>query len=263
VRSVSLWILILWAALQTSAGFTSSEWRDEAPSEWTGREVFLILNNSPWSKKLKVKPATEGLISSTDQTGSTASNGSGPMPGSTGGAGRRGMGGGHSRGGYSSGGARNPSSAPKSGPTEVTVQWQSAPVIRIAAAKNAGEAVDVGSMKPLNEYVIAVIGLPVTAVGGGAASAESQGSSDLASQQRVAEHVKSAASIVRSGHDPLVPTKVELDQGSDGRMLIYFSKSDPIGPGEKSVEFRLGAKRSALKTKFSLKEMEYQGKLQL
>ena len=46
----------------------SSEWRDEDPSQWTGRDVFLILNNSPWSKKVKIKPSSEGLVSLTDQS---------------------------------------------------------------------------------------------------------------------------------------------------------------------------------------------------
>jgi hypothetical protein len=250
-------------ALETSAVAASSEWRDEDPSQWTGRDVFLILNNSPWSKKLKITPSSEGLAGLTDQGANTGSSSSAPMPPSTGGMGHRGgMGGGRSRGTYGSGGGRNTSSTSKPGPTEVTVQCQSAIVVRMAATKNAGETVDVGSYKPLDEYVIAVIGLPITAVGGGAASADSDSSSNQANQERVAENVKKSASIVRSGHDPLTPTKVELDQGSDGRMLIHFSKSDPIGQGDKNVEFHLGTK-SGLKTKFSLKEMEYQGKLQL
>ncbi len=46
-------------------------------------------------------------------------------------------------------------------------------------------------------------------------------------------------------------------------MLIHFPKSDPITPGEKSVEFRLGTGRAEVRKKFPLKEMEYQGKLDL
>jgi hypothetical protein len=264
VRPASSRILVILVVLATSAVAASSEWRDEDPSQWTGRDVFLILNNSPWSKKLKIKPSSGGLAGLTDQGANTGPGSNAPMPPSTGGMGRQGgMGGSRSHGTYSSGGSRNTSSTSNPGPTEVTVQWQSALVVRMAATKNAGETVDVGSYKPLDEYVIAIIGLPITVVGGGAASADSGNSSRQANQERVAANVKKSAAIVRSGHDQLTPTKVELDQGSDGRMLIYFSKSDPIGPGDKNIEFHLGSAKSGLKTKFSLKEMEYQGKLQL
>jgi hypothetical protein len=56
---------------------------------------------------------------------------------------------------------------------------------------------------------------------------------------------------------------VELNQGADGRILLYFPKSDPITPGEKTVEFRLIAGRTEIRKKFTLKEMEYKGKLEL
>jgi hypothetical protein len=46
-------------------------------------------------------------------------------------------------------------------------------------------------------------------------------------------------------------------------MLLHFPKSDPITVAEKSVEFRLALTKGELKKKFELKEMEYQGKLEL
>lgn len=187
-----------------------------------------------------------------------------PMSGGMGGAGRRGgMGGGRSGGTYSSGGRGTSTSEPKAGPTEVAIQWQSALVVRMAAQKSGGGAMDPASFKPLDEYVIAVIGLPITALGGRAASVDSDTTLSGEEEQRIEEHVKSSASILRSGHEPLAPTKVELDQGADGRMLIHFSKLDAITASEKSVEFRLATGRAEVRKKFSLKEMEYQGKLQL
>jgi hypothetical protein len=177
--------------------------------------------------------------------------------------GRRGMGAGRSSGTYSSGQGRSAPSNPKTGPTEVTIQWQSALIVRIAAAKNAGGTVDPASFKTSDEYVIAVIGLPITALGGRAASADSDSTVSGEEEQRIEDHVKTSASILRPGHDPLAPVKVELDQGADGRMLIHFPKSDPITASEKSVEFRLATGRAEVRKKFPLKEMEYQGKLDL
>ena len=45
----------------------------------------------------------------------------------------------------------------------------------------------------------------------------------------------------------------------------YFTspKSDPIQPSDKSVEFRLVMGKTKVQKKFSLKEMEYDGKLEL
>jgi hypothetical protein len=258
-------LFLLMITLETSAVWALSDLHNSDPSQWTGNDVYQILNNSPWTKRLKMNLSNGGSGGLGNQTADAGSNASsGQMPPAGGGMGRRGMGGGRSRGTYSSGGGGgSTSSNPKSGPTEVTVQWQSALIVRMAAAKKAGGTVDTASFKPLDEYVIAVIGLPITAVGGRAASADSDNTLSSEEEQRIEEHVKSSASILRSGHDTLTPTKIELDQGSDGRMLIHFSKSDPINVSEKSVEFRLATGRAELRKKFPLKDMEYQGKLEL
>ncbi len=257
-------LLLFTVTLGTSALLALSDLHNSDPSQWTSSDVYQILNNSPWTKTLKMNFLDEGSNTLGNQTAGSGSNSnSGQMPPGAGGMGRRGMGGGRPQGTYSSGGGRSPSSSSKSGPMVVTVQWQSALIVRMAAAKKAGETVDLTSFKPLDEYVIAVIGLPITAVGGRAASADSDNTLSQAEEQRLEEHVKSSASILRSGHDPLTPTKVELDQGSDGRMLIHFSKSDPIKVTDKSVEFRLATNGAEIRKKFPLQDMEYQGKLEL
>lgn len=261
VRPVSMFPLMI--ALAASALLALSDLHNSDPSQWTSADVYQILNNSPWTKTVKMNFSNEGSGALGNQTAGGSNTNSAPMPASAGGMGRRGMGAGRSRGTYSSGAGSTGSSDPKSGPTEVTVQWQSALVVRMAAAKKAGGAVDAASFKPLDEYVVAVIGLPITAVGGRAASADSDNTIGTDEEQRVEQRVKSSASILRSGHDPLTPTKVELDQGSDGRMLIHFSKSDPITVNEKSVEFRLETGHAQLRKKFPLKDMEYRGKLEL
>jgi len=258
-------IFLSTVALGISAAFAFADLHNSDPSQWTGPEVYQILNNSPWSKTLKVNVSSGGSDNFQNQnTGNTNSN-AGTLPPAAGGMGRRGMGGGgRSQRTYSSGsGGNGNANASRSGPTEVTIQWQSALVVRMAAAKRAGDSVDPASFKPLNEYVIAVIGLPITAVGGPAASADANNTLTAEEEQRVEEHVKSSASILRSGHEPLTPIKIELDQGKDGRMLIHFPKSDPIKASDKSVEFRLAIEHAELRKKFPLKEMEYRGKLEL
>jgi hypothetical protein len=261
-RAVSLFLL-LPIALEASMLWAFSDLHNAEPSEWTGQDVYQILNNSPWSKTLKMNFSNDGANAFGNQNaGAGANTGSSSPPAGAGGMGRRGMGGGRTRT-YSSGGGGAPASAPKSGPTEVTLQWQSALVVRMAAAKKAGDPVNAESLKPLDEYVVAVIGLPITAVGGRAASVDSDNTLSADEERRLEEHVKTSVSLLRSGHEPLTPSKVELDQGADGRMLIHFPKSDPIKAADKSVEFRLVTGHGELRKKFPLKDMEYQGKLEL
>jgi hypothetical protein len=247
-------LLLLTAVLGVGAAWASSDAYSSDPSQWTGVEVHQILNNSPWAKTLKMNFYDNGPGIGSQTTGNGPNN-SAPV----GMAGRRGMG--RSGGTYNSGG--KPPSDSKSPPEEVTVQWQSALVIRLAAAKKAGESTEPASFKPLDEYVIALIGIPMTAVGGRGASTDSESTLTPEDEQRIQERVKNAASLLRSGHEALKPTKVELDQGKDGRMLLHFSKADPIQVSEKSVEFHLELGRTKIQKKFPLKEMEYQGKLEI
>jgi hypothetical protein len=240
--------------------FAFSDLHNSDPSQWTGVEVHQILNNSAWAKTVKMNFYNTGPGIGNQSAGNGPNN-SGPV--GMGGTGRRGMGAGRSNGTYSSGGGSRPPADSKSPPEEVTIQWQSALVIRMAAAKRAGGTTDAAAFKPLDEYVIALIGLPMTAVGGRGASADSDSTLTQEDEQRIQERVKSSASILRSGYETLTPTKVELDQGKDGRMLIHFSKSAPINVNEKSVEFHLDLGRTQIRKKFPLNDMEYQGKLEI
>ena len=254
----------LIVALSTSAILrsSSSNWQNNDPTQWTSDDTYQILHISAWTRPVKLKMSNDSSGGLANQTANNNSNpNTAPM---TGGMNRRGgMGGGRSGGTYSSGGRSSTNSDSKIAPTEVLIQWQSALIVRMAAQKNTGGAVDASSFKTSEEYVLAVIGLPITAVGGRAASADSDATLSGDDEQRIEDHVKSSAAILRSGHEPLKPTKVELDQGADGRMLLHFSKSDPIQASEKSVEFRLATGRAELRKKFPLKDMEYEGKLEL
>lgn len=262
IRPISCVLLIL--SLGTTAILAVSGVADD-PSQWTGHDVYAILHNSPWSRNVKMKfPTTSWSGADTPGGNSNANNVPMPMGGSGGGRmNRRGTTGGSRAGGsYGSGGGANSGGASKAGPTEVIVQWQSALVVRMAAAKQAEAPLDASVLKVPDQYVIAVIGLPITAVGGRAASADSDKTVGPDDEQRLEERLKASASILR-GHSSLAATKVELDQGRDGRMLIYFPKSDPITAEDKSVEFRLAASRPEIRRKFLLKDMEYKGKLEL
>ncbi len=258
------WILTAWLCGKALVAF--SDFQNSDPAQWTSDDVYRILHDSAWTKTTKLSSSGSRGSDSIGDSGNTANapvttpGNAGQMPGRMGGGlGRRGMGG--SGGTYSSSGRRSGSTSSKSQPTEVTVQWQSALPVRVAAAKNEGQppAVAPGG----NEYVVAVIGLPLADFGGRAASADSDSTTNENVTRRVEDELKRSTSLVRSHHEPLLPTKVELDQGKDGRTLFYFPKDDPITIKDKTVEFRIANGQAAVHKTFTLKEMIYQGRLQL
>ncbi len=264
-RCVAVFAVLLSASLLLAF----SDWQKTDPSQWTSDDVYRILNNSPWSKPSKIKVSGQSSGGLGDQTSQGTNNSSGTWgnsgqmpPGMGGGLGRRGVGGGYGGGGRGTGGSR-PNSTPKSQPVEVTVQWQSALPVRLAAAKKSGSSADMASLKPSDDYVIAVIGLPMRYIGGRSASSDSAETNSSDDDQRLADHLRTATSLLRPGHEPLNPTKVAVNQGTDGRILFYFPKAEPITVEDKSVEFRIAMESMDLRKKFTLKDMEFKDKLDL
>lgn len=254
---------LLWAA---------ADWQKTNPSQWNSEDVYQILNSSPWSKS--VKTTFTNPKDPADQLGNQSSGGSAPpnvnqTPG-YGGMGRRGYGGAYGGSGrtYSSSGSSGNSKSSGSsgqGPTIVTIQWQSALPVQIAAAKKvAGDApADLSQIKPADNYIVAVIGLPIRAIGGRAASVDSDQTTDEDETNNLENRLLGETELLRDSREPLHPVKVALNQGADGRILFYFPKNDPITTREKMVEFRLTAGHTEIKKKFDLKDMQYHGKLEL
>jgi hypothetical protein len=85
---------------------------------------------------------------------------------------------------------------------------------------------------------------------------------DEADDARLADHLKVIA-VLSVGQERLNPTKVELNQGRDGRTIFHFEKSEPITLHDKDAEFRITGDRMEVRKKFTLKDMEYKGKLEL
>src|ERR1700761_3546486 len=233
---------------------TAASWQKENPAQWTSEEVYQILNNSAWSQSVRVSVARTGGYGEQGPGGGGNGGvwGEG-MPGG-GGLGRGGgmgggMGRGRGRGGY----------PPAEQTTPVTVQWQSALPVRLAEAKLSGGTPDAAAMKPLDEYVIAVVGLPKSGFGPRQSGSSDGDDSD---DERFADHLK-VITVLSFGSQHLNPTKIELNQGRDGRTVFHFEKSEPITLEDKDAEFRITSERMEIKKKFALKEMEYQGRLEL
>ncbi len=250
--------IVVSSILTAGVALAAASWQKDDPAQWTSEDVYQILNNSPWSKSVKV---TVARGSGYDQSGGRGGNGGTwgeGMPGGGMGRGGGGWGGGGMGGGMGRGRRGGGYPPAEQGPT-VTVQWESALPVRLAEAKTNGAAADPAAMKPLNEYVIAVIGLPKSGFGSQESTSNPGDDSDDA---RFADHLK-VLTVLSLGHERLNPTKVELNQGRDARTIFHFDKSEPITLHDKDPEFRIASNRMEIKKKFALKEMEYQGKLEL
>ncbi len=258
-RSIFVQGIVLTSMVSVGLAVAGSSWQKDDPSQWTSEDVYQILNNSPWSKSVRVNSASRGSGYG-DQGGGGGNGGTWGEGVPGGGMGRGGgMGGGGMGGGGMGRGRRNGGYPPAEQSTTVTVQWESALPVRLAQAKMSGGAVDAAAMKPLNEYVIAVIGLPKSGFGSRSASSSSGDDSDDAS---LADHLK-VITVLSVGQERLNPTKVELNQGRDGRTIFHFEKSEPITLHDKDADFRITGDRMEIRKKFALKDMEYQGKLEL
>ena len=256
-RSIIVQRIVFASVLSISVAIAGSSWQKADPSQWIGEDVYQILNNSPWSKSVQATVARGSGYG--DQGQGNGGNGGtwgggGQMPGGMG-RGGGGMGGGGMGRGRGNGGGYPPV---QQGAT-VTVQWQSALPVRLAEAKLNGGTTDTAPMKSQSEYVIAVIGLPKSGFG---AQWSGSRSGDEADDARLADHLKVIA-VLSVGQERLNPTKVELNQGRDGRTIFHFEKSEPITLHDKDAEFRITGDRMEVRKKFTLKDMEYQGKLEL
>jgi hypothetical protein len=238
-------------AVAAAEGFAANTRQKEDSSQWTSEDVYQILNNSPWSKS--VTTVTTRAYGQNGGGGGTWGEG---VPG--GGMGRMGGGWGGKGGGMGRGRGGQPRQQ-QQGPT-VTVQWASALPVRLAESKLDGNGAAPADTKSMNEYVIAVIGFPKTGFEPrNGWSSDPNGPIDDA---KLADHLKTIT-VLSLGDERLNPTKVELNQGRDWRAVFHFDRLESVSAKSKDAEFRITSDQMELKKKFPLKEMEFQGKLEL
>jgi hypothetical protein len=163
--------------------------------------------------------------------------GGGPPGGGVGGPG-----GGPPGGGFGG----DPGSMP---PMKILVRWNSALPVR-QSSKGPSEGV-------AECYLIFVSGLPM--MGGGR-----RGSAEPPDPSTAVERLKSATSLQRKGKDPIFPERVEMVHApAEGILFAFPRTSGVIAPADKEVTFATDMGPVKIKAKFPLKEMVYQGGLEL
>lgn len=222
-------------------------WQSKPYTEWNDKDIQKIETNSPWSKQVTL---------------ALPSNGGG------GGSGKgRNRGGNTSEidggGGGMSGPARNtgvPDSVadPASGGAglTVTVSWRTALAMREAAAKQkygAEVATSPDAKKIIEEeqkvYAILVTGFP----GRG-----------IRNTDNLKDTLLKNTSLIIKGKDPIPASDVQTGGNEQHPVILFlFPRTAPITLDDKDVEFSTKLGVMNVKQKFHLKDMVFNGKLDL
>jgi hypothetical protein len=218
-------------------------WVKKEYTQWTEEEVKKVMTNSPWAKDVTVSAPAGAL--GPGQRGPQNSN----IDVESGAGGGRGRGGRGARGGDDAGGG---------GPADVllslNMSWRSALPLRKAIVKSRlGGSTEVPSeaqqmlAKEQEEYVVVVSGVPA----------------------RIARQIQDPARLNRSTlkagkKAPIAPKAVDFQARTQTVDFFFiFPKTEPITLEDKEVELDLKLGTMEAKRKFNLKDMVYNGKLEL
>ena len=202
-------------------------WNGTKPEDWTEDERSQILTHSPWARAAEVK-FNGGPGSLGNPRGSYTTRRGAVVPGMSG---------------------NGSPSAPSPGQMDSIVRWESALPVREAEKTKSKD-------DPAAHYILSITGdLP----GIGRANDET----DDQYQSRL-ENLKQYTRLEKKG-DPIYLVKIGYQQGkaTDSGTRFYFERNDLITVRDGAVTFVTKLGPIDVKCKFPLKEMTYQGKLEL
>jgi len=211
--------------------FAADFWQVKKPADWSDKEIKKLLTNSPWSQDQTVELVGKTKTSTNKKSSSNSNARNGGAP------------------------TRSTTAEPKTSIVRITCA--SAKPVKIAIArKNYGA--DAGSKPEVIAalervdpyYLITVDGIP--------SHASSKG------PRGIVQLVQSTSVLKCAGKSPRLPNKVEIMQGEIGTLaLITFTKENPFTEDDKEVEFQLELGSKLVTKKFKLKDMVFDGKLEM
>ncbi len=248
-------LILAVGSLLAVALWADDFWEKKKFTEWTEKEVNKMLTNSPWAASVDVR-----IGMPMGPMGGGRSGRGGGMGGPPGGGGGGGGFGGEAGpepggGGGRPGGFQGPDVPPA---VPVIIRWQTALPVRQALARarfgaetaTSPEAAQMLSAEQ-QTYVIGVAGVPPLFLRG----AEP-------------EKLKAAAVLKIKDREPLHAADVRFSR-QDNRITLFlvFPRTGPGGYvirlEDKEVEFALRLAGGDIRRKFKLKDMVYEGKLEL
>jgi hypothetical protein len=201
-------------------------WNEKKPSDWTGEEIELLLNKSPWAKEAAVSyyGGQNGPLSNT-------------MPGS------------RSRSSRNASSGTSPSAVSPAA-WKAIVRWESALPVREALKVKPSPDVE-------KFYILNMVG-DIPSVGATPDEDESQ-------RQARFETLKQVTKLEHKG-DAILLSRVAVAPKSALSLagtLFYFSRDLALRPKDNQAVFSTKLGPIDVKCKFALKDMMYQGNLEL
>ena len=221
--------------------YAAEPWQSKPFADWSDKDVQKVLNNSPWSRTANV-PAPQAMTTGggIDPTGSTRN--ANPMTNNGGRTGALGGGLGPTDPGFD-----------LSRTIPLIVRWQSALPIKHALARvnyKAGDTTPPDVQKFLEEgsaYVIDVTGIPPTA--------------DMNNLNQMKAAILSVTNLSAKSKS-LRPFDMIVAPANAG-VYFVFRKTTPFDADDKEVDFTTKLGSMEIKSRFRLKDMQYEGKLEL
>ena len=240
-------------------------WKEKKAADWSPTDIKKLGSNSPWAKEALVSmgsgPGRGGP--GAESSGGGGRKGGGGGGGGMGGGGAMGgdMGGGGGGGGRGGGGGMEGGGGGMGGGApqiKAVIRWESAqPFIDAAKRQRSQEA---GKY-----YIVSATGLPMMDRQPRAQAEGKQMPSPEDRRKAMIARMKESTMLERKGKDPIYPERVEMLETSGGRLLVFLflREGQKIAVADKEVTFHTKMGAMELKAKFPLKDMTYEGKLEL
>ena len=232
-------------AVASIAALAADPWRTKKPADWTDKEAQRILSDSPWAKKAVAEMSFGGMGGPGGGMGGRGGGMGGP------GGGMGGPGGG--MGGPPGGGME---------PPKIIVRWESAEPVREALNRVESPAAGQLAEWAKDHYVISTTGMSMMRPGGpGPGGPGDRPQPDPGRMEQMRQRMREATSLKVKGKDPVAPVRIETIETGGGMLTVFlFPRSAAITPADKEVSFETALGPMAIKSKFNLKDMQYQGK---
>ena len=154
----------------------------------------------------------------------------------------------------------------------LTIRWESAaPVEAALMRRGSGDADELKAVTTAAQkyYVISVLGLRLPRPRNRYNDDPNSDNGNNDSQQRnqndaLRSQLLDAAQLAPKGGSSIYAQDVQIvgPDGIDG-VRFLFPRTNPIGAGDKEVNFILNIRRIKVEEKFKLNDMQYEGKLSL
>ena len=261
-------------------------WEKTEFPDWSKKEIRQMLSKSPWARSVNIRLGGMQPSGPRADGGRGAGGGAGGGPGGGGGGGGapsgggggygQGSGGGGGSGGGYSGGRGGRGGGGFTPSLSLTVRWYSSLPIKqaLAAHRYGSEArADENLKREETHYTIGLSGVSRALFLGDRNFSQPEAGSDP--WQAISERLKSESFLKISGREPIQAVEVQMRSAPEldvvdaremrGRaeILLMFPRSQTITLADKQVEFVTLLGRQKVKKKFKLKEMVYNGKLEL